>query len=60
MSLKAIHIVFIVASIVLALVLWAPLIARAQTPISYRLTFPAPEHRWMQVELTLTELPAGR
>ena len=30
----------------------------AQTPISYVLSFPEPQHHWMQVELTLTSLPA--
>src|SRR5919204_696670 len=32
--------------------------AFAQAPIAYRLTFPEPEHRWMQVEMSLTDLPA--
>jgi len=31
--------------------------ASAQS-IAYRLSFPEPEHRWMQVELTLADLPA--
>ena len=31
---------------------------RAQAPIAYRLTFPEPEHHWMQVEASLTDLPA--
>jgi len=30
----------------------------AQAPVAYRLTFPEPQHRWMQVELTLGDLPA--
>ena len=34
-------------------------IARAQAPISYRLSFPEREHHVMQVEATFTELPAG-
>ena len=33
--------------------------AWAQTPVSYRLSFPAPEHRWMQVEVTFADVPAG-
>src|SRR4051812_17388625 len=33
--------------------------AFAQAPISYQLSFPEPEHRWMQVELTLADLPAA-
>jgi len=31
----------------------------AQTPVSYRVSFPAPEHRWMQVEVTCAGVPAG-
>src|SRR5258705_10894769 len=31
----------------------------AQSAITYRLSFPEPEHRWMQVELTLADLPAA-
>jgi predicted metalloprotease with PDZ domain len=27
--------------------------------VAYRLTFPEPEHRWMQVELSLADLPAA-
>jgi predicted metalloprotease with PDZ domain len=34
-----------------------PAVALAQSPVSYRLTFPEPEHRWMQVEVTFTDLP---
>src|SRR5215207_8454603 len=33
--------------------------AWAQAPVSYRLSFPAPEHRWMQVEVTFSEVPPG-
>jgi predicted metalloprotease with PDZ domain len=29
------------------------------TPIRYRLSFPEPQHRWMQVEASFTELPSG-
>jgi len=45
-----------------ALLLWvlvAAAPAGAQAPIAYRLTFPQPEHRWMQVELTLPDVPPG-
>src|SRR5439155_17828783 len=31
----------------------------AASPIRYRFTFPEPQHRWMQVDATFTELPAG-
>jgi predicted metalloprotease with PDZ domain len=30
----------------------------AQSSVTYRLSFPEPEHRWMQVELALGDLPA--
>jgi predicted metalloprotease with PDZ domain len=33
--------------------------AAAQGPVSYRLSFPEPEHRWMLVEATFTDVPAG-
>lgn len=33
--------------------------ADAQAPVSYRVSFPAPEHRWMQVEVTFPSVPAG-
>ena len=42
-----------------ALLLLVPAIAFAQAPVSYRLTFPEPEHRWMQVEATFPDLPQG-
>ena len=31
----------------------------AAAPIRYTLTFPEPQHRWMQVEATFGELPSG-
>src|SRR5471032_910609 len=31
----------------------------AAAPIQYRLTFPEPQHRWMQVEAAFTELGNG-
>ena len=30
-----------------------------QAPIEYTLSFPSPEHRWMQVEVTFPNVPAG-
>jgi predicted metalloprotease with PDZ domain len=33
--------------------------AWAQAPVSYRLSFPSPEHRLMQVEVTFSEVPPG-
>jgi Predicted protease with the C-terminal PDZ domain len=31
----------------------------AATPVHYRLTFPEPQHRWMQVEASFTDLAAA-
>ncbi|HEX5474723.1 MAG TPA: PDZ domain-containing protein [Vicinamibacterales bacterium] len=33
--------------------------AWAQTPVVYSVSFPAPEHRWAQVQVTFSALPAG-
>ena len=33
--------------------------ARAQAPVAYRLSFPEPEHRWMQVDVRFEGLPSG-
>lgn len=33
--------------------------AAAQAPVAYRVSFPAPEHRWMQVDVTFADVPAG-
>jgi predicted metalloprotease with PDZ domain len=33
--------------------------SRAAAPIEYRFSFPEPQHRWMQVEATFPDLPAG-
>jgi predicted metalloprotease with PDZ domain len=30
-----------------------------QTPVVYRLSFPAPEHHWLQVEAMFTDVPPG-
>jgi len=43
--------------LVLALVLFSGAAQfRAAGPVHYRLSFPEPEHRWMQVEVSFTEL----
>ena len=39
------------------LVLAAAVAAWAQAPVDYRLSFPEPEHHWMQVEVTFREVP---
>jgi predicted metalloprotease with PDZ domain len=41
------------------LVLLAASAAWGQAPVSYRVSFPTPEHRWMQVEVTFADVPAG-
>ena len=48
-------------NVVRVLAVWLLLtsVAVAQEPVSYRLTFPAPEHHWMQVEATFSGLPEG-
>jgi predicted metalloprotease with PDZ domain len=43
----------------LFVLVWIPALAAAQAPVSYRLSFPEPEHRWMQVEVRFDELPPG-
>lgn len=45
------------ASCLLVLLFAAPLLAQA--PVSYKVSFAAAEHRWMQVEATFPDLPAG-
>jgi predicted metalloprotease with PDZ domain len=47
------------AVLVLCLISSIGATAWAQTPVSYRLSFPAPEHRWMQVEVTFPDVPPG-
>lgn len=42
-----------------ALLLLAAHPAAAQQPVAYRLSFPAPEHHWMQVDVTFPDVPAG-
>src|SRR3954470_21577893 len=34
--------------------------ASSAPPISYRVTFPEPEHHWMQVEVTFSRLRSGQ
>jgi predicted metalloprotease with PDZ domain len=48
-----------VALVVALLTLGAAPVAAQSRPVEYRLTFPAPEHRWMQVEATFPDVPAG-
>ena len=43
----------------LLLLFLTPTVSFAQSPVSYRISFPEPEHRWMQVEVSFAELPAA-
>jgi predicted metalloprotease with PDZ domain len=47
------------AIVVLAAVLWFAGTTRAASSIAYRFTFPEPEHHWMQVEATFSELTSA-
>ena len=44
-----------------ALWIWLAIVAPAlaQAPVEYRISFPAPEHRWMEVEVTFPDVPPG-
>src|SRR5262245_66474117 len=42
--------------VVFAFLLLASSAARTAGPVNYRLTFPSPEHHWMQVEASFNEL----
>ncbi len=44
--------------VIVLVVLASPVFAQPQ-PVEYTLSFPAPEHRWMQVEARFTGVPAG-
>ena len=44
---------------VFLLLVLAPAASFAQAPVSYRISFPEPEHRWMQVDVSFDELPAA-
>ena len=44
---------------VLLLLLCIPALASAQTPVEYRLSFSEPEHRLMDVAISLSDVPAG-
>jgi predicted metalloprotease with PDZ domain len=50
---------FVRAAALAALIFLPTLDAIAQAPIAYRVSFPSPEHRWMQVEVTFPDVPAG-
>lgn len=45
-------------TLLLALIFFVAAPARAQAPLTYRLSFPEPEHRWAQVEVVFPEIGA--
>ncbi len=47
------------AAALLTLTLAGTALLRGAAPVAYRLTFPNPEHHWMQVEATFSELDAA-
>jgi predicted metalloprotease with PDZ domain len=48
--------VFVISGIILTA---ATSLDRAASPIHYRFSFPEPQHRWMQVEATFTDIGPG-
>src|SRR6187455_184993 len=44
---------------VLIVVLWTTSVWAQGQPVEYKLSFPAPQHRWMQVEARFPNVPAG-
>ncbi len=46
-----------IARVCAAFLVLIPALVFAQAPVSYRLTFPEPEHRWMQVDVTFPDVP---
>ena len=56
-SVRLVRRIFIFGAVIL--IAAAPLWVQAQSaPIIYKVTFPEPEHHWMQVEVTFANLPA--
>src|SRR4051794_1285365 len=49
----------VVLSSLCAFVVLAGLAAQTAAPVRYRFTFPEPQHRWMQVEATFSDLAAA-
>src|SRR5262250_428529 len=49
----------ICAATALLLLIIVPAPVFAQAPVAYRLTFPEPEHRWMQVEVSFPDLSSN-
>ncbi len=47
------------AAVLLVFLMPLALLSQAPPPVSYRLSVPEPEHRWMQVEATFSGVPDG-
>ena len=47
------------SKLVLFLLLFIPGSAFAQAPVTYRVSFPAPQHHYADVEIVLADLPAA-
>jgi predicted metalloprotease with PDZ domain len=50
---------FVLVRVAVVLLAAVPSVARAQAPVSYRLSFPEAVHHLMQVEVTFADVPAG-
>jgi hypothetical protein len=48
------------AGVLVALTCLASVLPADGPTIEYELSFPAPEHRWMQVQATFSDVPRGR
>jgi predicted metalloprotease with PDZ domain len=47
------------ACVAMGLLLSAASLRAQPAPVQYRLSFPEPQHRWMEVEVTFPDVPAG-
>src|SRR5262245_6546131 len=45
--------------VVVIFVFFSAAASAQQTPVEYKLSFPSPQHRWMQVEARFPGVPAG-
>jgi predicted metalloprotease with PDZ domain len=52
------HLRLIAAAVLMAAVA-VPAVLRSETSVAYRFLFPEPQHHWMEVEASFTELPSA-
>jgi predicted metalloprotease with PDZ domain len=57
--LRVLHVVVVLPIVVLIVASLGSRSLLGESPISYRFTFPEPEHHWMQVEATFADLGSG-